>query len=227
MVRHLESTDGLHRLAWGLQCRQLHLRQAPVRAEVIALAPCDHVITETRLGFASRISSLVHGDPGCPVPRPERNEGAVVLWVNVGDASLLLGADLEETRDHRTGWTAIVGLMRKDGRKGEVFKIPHHGSVNGHQDDVWTDLLVDQPEAVICPHVLGGNQLPTDNHLNLLCARSRVHLTAERSRSSGTRQREGGQVLAAFGRVTLRRRIGDGPRWREYHEPPARRLCPP
>ncbi len=226
IVRHLEKIDELHRLAWGIQCRQLYRRESPFGREVIALAPCDKVVTETRVGFASRLASSFYGDPGSPVPRPDRNEGAVVLWIHVGDASLLLGADLEETNDPRTGWTAVVGLMRNDGRKGEVFKIPHHGSAGSHQDDVWTNLLVDQPEAVVCPHVLGGNRLPTDDYLGLLCDRSRVHLTAEPNRSSGTRQREGGQVLSAFGRVTLRRRIGEGPRWMEYHEPPARRLCP-
>jgi hypothetical protein len=227
VVRHLERADELHRLAWGLVRRQLYRLLSPVGAEVIALSPCDKVVTETRRGIGSQLSS-VHDDAPRPIPKPDRNEGAVVLWVHVGDASLLLGADLEETDDDETGWTAVVGSMKDDSRQGagEVFKVPHHGSVNGHQELVWTKLLVEQPEAVVCPHVLGRNSLPTKEHLDLLCERSRVHMTAEPDRRSGSRQREGGPVALNFGRVTLRRRIGAGSRWEEHHEPPARRLCP-
>jgi hypothetical protein len=45
--------------------------------------------------------------------------------------------------------------------KACVFKIPHHGSSNGHQPRVWSEMLTEEPFAVLSPFVNGKTELPT------------------------------------------------------------------
>ena len=76
-------------------------------------------------------------------PRPRRrmvaqtaNEVSVVLWVEFGDLRALLGADLENAKDKRTGWLAIVDSSdRPQGRahqflSGDAAKWPAGGGVH-------------------------------------------------------------------------------------------------
>jgi hypothetical protein len=81
------------------------------------------------------------------VPRPSRNPSAVVLHVRVGDVSLLLGADLEADRSEDRGWQAIVRSTGRPTPKAYYLKVPHHGSVNAHDDTMWSDLLVPDVQA--------------------------------------------------------------------------------
>jgi hypothetical protein len=46
-----------------------------------------------------------------------------------------------------------------------VFKIPHHGSVTGHSDDVWTQMLEAKPIAVTTPYDAGRKPLPTSEDI--------------------------------------------------------------
>lgn len=113
-------------------------------------------------------------------------------------------------------------------RRSEVFKVPHHGSANAHQPLVWKNLLVDEPEAVVCPHECGANQLPSEDDLDRLCRLATVHLTAPpRPAPSIRRGRLGRIAVPDFGRVTLRRRIGSDANWTVTYAPPAQPGCPP
>jgi len=222
VLKHLDDAGQLHRLVWAVQQRPLYQRRGDPGCQVLALAPCDLVIGEAY----RRIAELVD-QTTLRVSKPERNEGAVVLWVEVGDATILLGADLQETPEDHTGWTAVVGCLAGVDRRSEIFKVPHHGSSNAHQDLVWSDLLVDNPEAVVCPHERGANRLPGQSDLDRLCRLATVHLTAPpRSGEASIRRGRLGRVAVAdFGRVTLRRRAGDAPDWSVTYAPPAQRGC--
>ncbi|HVF13359.1 MAG TPA: hypothetical protein VM942_02100 [Acidimicrobiales bacterium] len=222
--RHLDAAGERHRLTWANSQKTLYERRGDLPCRIVALAPCEMAVSEAFLRIAELV---VDTAPTRRVPKPERNDGAVVLWVEVGDATILLGADLQETEDDHTGWTAVVLCRDGDDRKSEIFKVPHHGSSNGHSEPVWRDLLVDNPEAVVCPHERGRNQLPTKDDLDRLCQRARVHLTAPpRPATSSTRGRRRGRLAEVdFGRVTLRRRIGEGADWNVTYDPPARFGC--
>lgn len=145
--------------------------------------------------------------------RPDRNLGAVVLWVEVGDATMLLGSDLQETPGG--GWTAVLGCRQGIPRQSEIFKVPHHGSGNGHHPDVWTKLLVQRPEAVLCPHSNGGNHLPTPADLARLCQLASVHVTAPaQSDAVIQKSRPMRPAVEGCGRVTLRRPLDvEGAGW--------------
>jgi hypothetical protein len=89
-----------------------------------------------------------------------RNHLSVVTWVSIGETAILLGADLEETAAADTGWSVIVASAERPRGKASVYKVAHHGSANGHNDDVWQAMLVREPFALLTPWSL-GRKLPT------------------------------------------------------------------
>jgi hypothetical protein len=94
------------------------------------------------------------------VPDQSPNHLSVVTWVSIGKMALLMGADLEEPGDQKLGWSAIVAFSDRPEGRAAVFKIPHHGSSNGHCALVWNDLLEPQPLALLTPWSKGSG-LPT------------------------------------------------------------------
>jgi beta-lactamase superfamily II metal-dependent hydrolase len=62
------------------------------------------------------------------IPALTPNHAAVVLWINIGEAFILLGSDLEETGNPDMGWSVILGSRTDPMGKASIFKIPHHGS---------------------------------------------------------------------------------------------------
>jgi hypothetical protein len=58
-------------------------------------------------------------------------------------------------------------------------KVPHHGSQGAHHDEMWTQIVDDDPIAIVTPWVLGGGHLPTEADLTRLASvTDRVYLTA-------------------------------------------------
>jgi hypothetical protein len=88
------------------------------------------------------------------------NNGSLVLWISIGPAIILLGADLEERGKAGYGWKAILEDTAAPTGKGQVFKIPHHGSASGHLHEIWTDKLERNPLSVLSPYNR-GHKLPT------------------------------------------------------------------
>jgi hypothetical protein len=92
------------------------------------------------------------------IPQP-RNHLSVVTWIDIGETAILLGADLEETHAAHSGWSVIVASAERPRGKASVYKVAHHGSANGHNDDVWQEMLVKEPFALLTPWSL-GSKLP-------------------------------------------------------------------
>jgi beta-lactamase superfamily II metal-dependent hydrolase len=200
---------------WAIEGGLLYQRHTDPACRVVALSP-SHQVQDLAL---QQIRGLVLDDPARRVPRPDRNLGAVALWVEVGDLRMLLGADLQETASAHRGWTTVVESQLRPPGLADVFKVPHHGSENGHHDPVWRDMLVPNPEVVVCPYSNGKTDLPTDDDVRRLCGLGRVHLTAptraELTRRSGRLRR---QKIGDSGRVTLRRAAARGTAWTVEHD---------
>jgi hypothetical protein len=96
-------------------------------------------------------------------PQLHENDSSVASWVAIGEIQLLLGADLEEHHQSGRGWTAVLASSTRPAGVACLFKIAHHGSGTGHHDQVWSQMLVKNPIAVLTPWTLGGNQLPNSN----------------------------------------------------------------
>lgn len=98
------------------------------------------------------------------------NHLAMVLWLEIGPLRILLGADLEETSDPRTGWSVILSDSTCTEGRASLFKVPHHGSVTGHCQGVWETLLEPQPIALLTPFAKGRQKLPQAEDEQRLCA---------------------------------------------------------
>jgi len=87
------------------------------------------------------------------------NELAVVLQLVVGSDSILLGSDLEDGAEH--GWKMILTDQTRPQDISFSFKVAHHGSETGHNDDVWTKMLAKNPFAFLTPFNRGHKKLPS------------------------------------------------------------------
>lgn len=226
-LKLLERSGNRDRLRFAIANEVVYRRAGVVPCHVEALAPAHPVLGRAFSDLVKRLEAALDNVAPRRVSKPERNDAAVVLWIEVANATILLGADLEETDEDETGWTAVIGCREGTARKSEVFKVPHHGSPTAYQPLVWRNLLIDEPEAVICPHQRGSNELPSDEDLATLCRLANVHVTAEPRRPAAAIKdgRARRPAVPEFGRVTLRRRPGDACDWAVSYEVPARFAC--
>lgn len=142
-----------------------HFRPVIVNSELLSLTAGGHKVTVRALSpsyvaFNLSMTDLrklipSDGTPPLRLPRPKRNPTAVALWIEFGDRAVLLGADLEESGAPHTGWSVIVSDHRARG-KAAVFKVPHHGSVTGHYEAVWSEMLIKQPIAFTTTYSCAG-----------------------------------------------------------------------
>ena len=187
-------------------------------SEIRALAPSDRTVEIARRTMAALICDL---GPQRRLPVLTKNESGVVLLVNTGPDSILLGNDLEEAGIG--GWTAIVQGCGATDERAIVFKIPHHGGKTGYCDDVWTRMLQDEPYCLLSPFICGSQRLPSrDDCGRILAHTSRGYITCSPALPRKRRRREPtvektirenmpdlGDVPCSPGQVRLRMVPGD------------------
>ena len=192
--------------------------------EIWSLSPDDAAFQD----FLRSIGSLMPtgGQAKNRIPAVSPNELAVALWVRVGDVNVLLGSDLD-----KPGWMSILQSVARPTGRASVFKVPHHGSENAHEQDVWHKMLNLEPFAVLTPWRKGGKILPRPEDVRRIqsftpnayvTARlgsswsakskaSRRHSMVDKTvRESGVKFR---QVSMSLGGVRLRRSISVPGRW--------------
>lgn len=139
-----------------------------VACEVTCLSPSSESFLLARSEFEEMFPKAGSAKKRL-VPR-NPNHTSVVLWIRCGNVRLLLGADLQNTGSPNSGWTAIVQSTLRPSGLADVFKVPHHGSVNGHNDDVWKKMIVSGSAAMVAPLIKGDNSLPTPADLSRIKA---------------------------------------------------------
>jgi beta-lactamase superfamily II metal-dependent hydrolase len=187
--------------------RLLHLadRGRTCAASVTALSPSDGTL---KLAFADFAQLLpASGQAQRRIPNRAPNRTSVVLWIEVGTRRALLGADLEHTNRPGEGWVAVLA-SRQDQTPAQVFKVPHHGSANADYPNVWAQMLVQNPIAVVTPFSGGQVRLPQPADLARLGARTtNLYCT---SPGAGQPPRRDSSVEKMVRRVTKQRRVIDG-----------------
>jgi hypothetical protein len=128
--------------------------------EIWTLSPSDAQIH----AFYVEIGQLVPRLRATKVRLPSQRTNllSVVTLVQVGPFAALLGADLQETGDPQTGWTPIVRSTARPSAMSQIFKVPHHGSENGHSPEVWASMLQAKPISIATPYSGGRNPLPSE-----------------------------------------------------------------
>lgn len=129
----------------------------PPAVEVWSLSPSDACLQRFMSYVATNMPQK--GETKTRAPAIKANETAVALLVKSGEHAVLLGADLEETHQ---GWSAILASQGRPLDKSTLFKIPHHGSITGHHDGVWENMLIPNPVSILTPYNR-SSKLPTAN----------------------------------------------------------------
>lgn len=129
-------------------------------AIVLALSPNALECQRARESLASRI---VAGETGLTtiISPPEKNEGAVALWIELAGVSILLGSDLEEASAENRGWNAALDRLGPVNEAATIVKVPHHGGESGHSGRMWDEIVDAQAIGVLTPFNRRTEPLPT------------------------------------------------------------------
>ena len=129
--------------------------------EIWSLSPHDDEFVR----FLHSVGTLFprEGQTNTRVPDVSPNHLAVVLWVQVHDVAVLLGADLESA-----GWVKILDSPARTQTGATAFKVPHHGAASAYEPRVWRELLDRDPVAVLTPWRRGGHALPSPEDVRCL-----------------------------------------------------------
>jgi beta-lactamase superfamily II metal-dependent hydrolase len=155
------------------------------------------------------------------------NHVAVVIWLNVGNQlCVLLGSDLEETNEPRTGWSVIVDSSLSPQGTAAIFKVPHHGSDTGQSDGVWREMVGTDAYSILTPFTRGSVQLPTERGVRCILDRTKEAYSTSRLRSRSVARRNPAvertiretvgtlrTVEPRFGHVRLRKKYEPGSSW--------------
>lgn len=115
--------------------------------EIWTLSPTDTSISRFLTEIASKLPKEKETKRRAASIKP--NETSVVVYISIGDdLAILLGADLEEKK--YKSWSEILSSSGRPMIKASLFKIPHHGSITAHHDDVWSEML-NNPICVLTP----------------------------------------------------------------------------
>ena len=135
---------------------------------VTTLSPSDKEYDDFLKGIVALMPSDKKTKMRSPSLKP--NNVAVAIWIETGDVKMLLGSDLEEKGDPSSGWSAIVQSKERPRGSASIFKIPHHGSVTGHHAQVWSDMLINLPTAILSPFYNAGEMLPKERDVTRILA---------------------------------------------------------
>jgi len=152
-----------------------------IRVRMIALSPSSAAFESAIV----RVSKHLAKEKRTALVPESDNLNAVAVSFEFGNFSVLLGSDLEESKNPSTGWSAILNsgiVERLSIPRSGAFKIPHHGSENGHCDDVWNTLLDENPVSFTTPFT--ASKLPNAQRVKQICDLSSFFAVTGQSRST-------------------------------------------
>lgn len=153
--------------------------------EVWTLSPSDTQFQNAlaRIG----LQTPKYAQAKCRVPGAGQNDLSIAVWLRVGDHACLFGADLEETGNPAFGWSAVLNDNTRPKGKAIIFKIPHHGSRNGHHEAVWSDMLGAEPMSVLTPWNRNKG-LPTPGDVQRIISKTSRAYSTSRSKPGPLRR---------------------------------------
>lgn len=145
---------------------------------VYTMSPGDDQVAQFIADIGGKMIAMKGGqNPSDSDP----NHTAIVLMLNFPGRRVLLGADLEE--QHVRGWSTIIASSKVERDSIQLFKIPHHGSLNAHHQGFWTDHISAECLAVLTPFASGENPPPTADDVKRILAHTPQAFSAARATS--------------------------------------------
>jgi len=155
---HFGEGSGLRFALESTLLLERHAKDNLPRRAVVALSPSSrsllHAVENVRHVLSDRMEIPKR------VQQLSRNDTSVVLMIRFGEDAALLGADLERSTDRRRGWSSVVRRARELEIRAGMVKIPHHGSADADDAQMWKDLLTSSPAAALTPFLAGTDPLP-------------------------------------------------------------------
>jgi hypothetical protein len=175
--------------------------------EVWSLSPSPQDVFDAKAEFSRLFVPFEEFSSGLsPIGQ---NSACVVVLLHIGEELILLGSDLENKADSRTGWNAIIGSSLRPPGQSSAFKVPHHGSAGAFSQRLWDIVIHEKAAAVVTPYAQSG--LPRTSELNRLRGLGReLYVTALPRDARGQRSWE---VEKAMNEVASNRSsyfLGDG-----------------
>jgi hypothetical protein len=94
--------------------------------EVLALSPSPSEAQRARESLAARLAPHADGILRAVSP-PAKNNAAIAMWVETGNASFVLGSDLEELADPGRGWNGALNRLGQVTNKAIIVKVNRPG----------------------------------------------------------------------------------------------------
>lgn len=169
---------------------------------VHALSPSDRAVSQSRLLLGESFLETGRGFRKL-AGKLHPNLCAVALHICNGVDTVLLGSDLEVCKGTALGWEAVLLDTAKPVTTAKVFKVPHHGSQNGHSDDVVAKMLAVNPISILT--TFNSSSLPRETDIKRIQSYSEAlyHTTPPKVRAP-SRNRDAEESLK---QVAKRRRI--------------------
>lgn len=143
---------------------------------LICLSPSDFTTQQ----FDKEIVTLIqeYSAINKRIPYSSPNLKSIVLFAKMNAHRAIFGADLETTNNEREGWDRVVENKISIDKKSSLFKVSHHGSENGYNENIWKNLLIEKPVAKLTPWKRGGNSIPNDEMITkYLTHTDRLYMT--------------------------------------------------
>jgi hypothetical protein len=129
------------------------------RIQITALSPSSQVVTDSHILRTKFLPDVGGTRNRIPAVRP--NDTSIVLLVETRTMNYLLGSDMEQGKNARYGWKAILeSRAAMPFGPGATYKAAHHGSENADHDGIWKKLLLQNPYAFLTPFAKGSKPLP-------------------------------------------------------------------
>ena len=219
-LRHRAKETGKSHHRWAITDRLLwqSSESSKLKVKLTALSPSDEMFTRMQQMMLNYVTLLKKGysEPrliaGCP------NDVAVALLLEVNGRQILLGSDLEQEANPSVGWSAVLVSEAVKESKCCMFKVAHHGSASGHNDQVWDKLLEQEPIALLTPFRHGKLRIPTQTDRERILRRTgRAFISADPN-ASAKLPKKGTKVQALIDSTVHDRRLAAGQmgqvRWR-------------
>lgn len=110
--------------------------------------------THTELYFQNKYKNIINelnNNYAFIPPKKDFNLQSIVISINTGSTKILLGADLEFHSIPDIGWEAAFQNIYLNDHLFSMFKIPHHGSINGYNKVEWDKILNDNSILKLTP----------------------------------------------------------------------------
>lgn len=141
--------------------------------EIIALSPSNHAKIVSINEINGIYTKFKKANPRVHIIKPNANNHSIAVQISAKDCSFLFGGDLEEpphNPQNNMGWSAVLGSTQFKRKKSILFKVPHHGSITGHHEDVWSQLLIEKPKSIMT--TFSRSSLPLQRDLDRILEKS-------------------------------------------------------